>query len=170
MNSILIPWVVATTILMFVAAYWIYTLETRLGQFQDKYNTLLKVSEALEAEPDKAALQPLIARLDEQAAHLKRTDVALREVQELLPGVIRGVGIVRYNAFEGVGGDQSFSVALVDANGRGAVMTGLHTGDDVRVYAKPLENWKSSYSLSADEQKALGQARQSAATGELVEG
>jgi hypothetical protein len=163
MESVLIPWVVAMTILMFVAAYWIYTLETRLGQFQKSYAALLKISEALEDSPDQAALRPLVVRLDEHTARLERTEVNLRAVQALLPGVIRGVGIVRYNAFDGVGGDQSFSVALVDGNGRGAVMTGLHTGDDVRVYAKPLENWRSTYSLSADEQQALRQARQSAA-------
>lgn len=166
MNSLLIPWVVATTILMFVAAYWIYTLETRLGKFQANYESLLRISEALEAEPEKAALQPLVMRLDRHAARLERTEAEVAAIQDLLPRVVRGVGIVRYNAFDGVGGDQSFSVALVDGNGHGAVVTGLHTGDDVRVYAKPLENWKSSYSLSADEQAALGRARQSAAPAE----
>ncbi|MBN1249605.1 MAG: DUF4446 family protein [Anaerolineae bacterium] len=164
MDSVLIPWVVATTILMFVAAYWIYTLETRVRQFQVNYETLLKISEALEAAPDKAALQPLAARLDAHDARINRTESEVRAIQDLLPRVIRGVGIVRYNAFEGIGGDQSFSVALVDGRGHGAVISGLHTGEGVRVYAKPLENWKSSYSLSADEQKAMGLARQSASS------
>ena len=51
-------------------------------------------------------------------------------------------------------------MALVDENGHGVIMTGLHGRDDVRVYAKPLENWKSSHSLSAEEQEVLGTARQ----------
>lgn len=163
MESVLIPWVIATTILLFVAAYWIYTLETRLHGFREDYATLLAISEALDAAPEKAVLQPLVARLDDHESRIRRVEGDLRAIQELLPRVIRGVGIVRYNAFDGVGGDQSFSVALVDGNGRGAVLTGLHVRDEVRVYAKPLENWRSSYSLSADEQRALSQARQSAA-------
>ena len=163
MDNVLIPWVIATTVLMFVAAYWIYTLENRFRRFRDHYDTLLKIAEALEAAPDQAALRPLVSRLDAQQARLQQSETHIRAIQTLLPMVLRGVGIVRYNAFEGVGGDQSFSVALVDGEGHGALITGLHSGEGVRVYAKPLENWKSSYSLSADEQRALGLARRSAA-------
>jgi hypothetical protein len=163
MDTVLIPWVIATTILLFVAAYWIYTLETRLRGFREDYATLLAISEALDAAPEKAALQPLVARLDDHESRIKGAEGNIQAIQGLLPHVVRGVGIVRYNAYDGVGGDQSFSVALVDGNGRGAVLTGLHGRDEVRVYAKPLENWRSSYSLSADEQRALSQARQSSA-------
>ena len=159
MDGVLVPWVVATTILLFVAAYWIYTLEKRLGQFQARYENLLEIAEAVESAPDQAALLPVVRELEGHEARLSQMESGLRTIQAKMPHVLRGVGIVRYNAFEGVGGDQSFSIAMVDGEGHGAVLTGLHSGDEVRVYAKPLENWKSSYSLSADEQRALGEAR-----------
>lgn len=159
MDGVLVPWVVATTILLFVAAYWIYTLEKRLGQFQARYKNLLEIAEAVESAPDQAALLPLVRQLEGHEARLSQTESGLRTIHAKMPHVLRRVGIVRYNAFEGVGGDQSFSIAMVDGEGHGAVLTGLHSGDEVRVYAKPLENWRSSYSLSADEQRALGEAR-----------
>jgi hypothetical protein len=58
-----------------------------------------------------------------------------------------------------VGGDQSFSLALLDERGNGALLTCLHSGADMRVYGKPIQQFRSSYSLSADEQTALGQAK-----------
>lgn len=159
MNGILIPWVIATTILLFLAAYWIYTLEQRIGQLTERYERLLNASEVLSESTDQAALLPLLNRLDDQEARLGRLEPQVARHGQDLVHTVQGLGIVRYNAFEGVGGDQSFSVALVDTRGDGAVVSGLHTGDDVRVYAKPVQNWKSSYSLSADEQRALGEAR-----------
>jgi hypothetical protein len=159
MDGVLLPWVLATTIMIFVAAYWIYTLEKRVVKFRSDYEALIQISAALGAEPEQAALQPVMKRLEGQAGRLGRVEARIQHLEALLPQAVRGVGIVRYNAFEGVGGDQSFSIALVDNEGHGAVVTGIHTGTDVRTYGKPLENWKSSYSLSADEQRALGEAR-----------
>jgi hypothetical protein len=159
MEGILIPWVLASTILLFVAAYWIYTLEKRIDAFRERYEGLLALSETLATVPDHAALLPLVKRLDAHDEHLRALDRRQQLTATALPNALQGVGVVRYNAFEGVGGDQSFSLAVVDAKGRGAVVTGLHSGDDMRVYAKPLDNWRSSYSLSADEQRALAEAR-----------
>lgn len=159
MDGILVPWVIAGTILLFVSAYWIYTLEKRLAVFQTRYEKLLQISETVEEAPDHVALLPLVQRLEEHAGRLQAAEAAIGAVRRALPHTVQGIAAIRYNAFEGIGGDQSFSIALVDAEGHGAVMTGLHTGDDVRVYGKPLENWKSSYSLSEDEQEALALAR-----------
>jgi hypothetical protein len=159
MDGILLPWVIATTIMIFVAAYWIYTLEKRVVQFRSDFETLLHIAAALEAEPSQAALMPIVKQLEGHSGRLGRSEARIRHLEGLIPRTVRGVGVVRYNAFEGVGGDQSFSVALVDGEGHGAVLTGIHTGTDIRSYGKPVENWKSSYSLSADEQRALGEAR-----------
>ena len=159
MDGVLVPWVVATTILLFVAAYWIYTLEGRFKALQGKYSDLLHIADAVSDAPDQAALLPLAERLDGQANRLATVELKLASALQDLSHSVQVLGIVRYNAFEGVGGDMSFSVALVDPSGRGAVITGLHNGDNVRVFAKPVTGWRSSYSLSADEQTALSQAR-----------
>jgi len=165
MEGLLTPWVIASTIMLFVAAYWIYTLEKRMSAFQERYEALLKIAEALEKTPDHAALLPLVRQLDQHAGRLQATESAIGAIRKILPHTVQGVGAIRYNAFEGIGGDQSFSIAMVDAEGHGVVVSGLHTGDDVRVYGKPLENWKSSYSMSENEQEALAVARKRAEFG-----
>ena len=71
---------------------------------------------------------------------------------------VQKVGIVRYNPFSNVGGDQSFSITLLDANNDGIVLTGLYSREGNRVYAKPVKGGSSEYSLSGEERKAIERA------------
>lgn len=155
MNGILTPWVVASTLLLFVAAYWIYTLEKRLTAVDKKYKRLLSAAE----EVDQVTVTKLLAQIEDFKDRLKQLEDHRSHLNDILPHIIQGLGIVRYSAFEGVGGDQSFSLALLDEEGNGAIITCLHSGADIRVYGKPILQFRSSYSLSADEQDALGQAK-----------
>lgn len=152
----LVPWVIASTILLFVGAYWIYTLEKRLKALEERYQKILALAE----DTDQATIVQLLSRLDAQETRVGKFEATLRQFGQILPHTIQGHSIIRYSAFENVGGNQSFSLALLDAHGTGALLSCLHSRDDARVYAKPLTQWRSSYSLSAEEQQALGQARQ----------
>ena len=73
---------------------------------------------------------------------------------------IQKVGIVRYNPFSGVGSDQSFSIALLDGDNNGIVITSLFSQDGNRVYGKSVEKGNSEYSLSEEEKKAISKAIQ----------
>lgn len=77
-----------------------------------------------------------------------------------LASCIQKVGLVRYNAFENVGSDLSFAVALLDGNDNGVVLNGLYGSESSNIYAKPIKNKKSSYQLSQEEEYALEIAEQ----------
>ena len=96
-----------------------------------------------------------IARLESAARSLVGTD---RRQQGLIEGAVRHVGLVRYDAFEDVGGRLSFSCALLDDHGSGVVMTSINGRQDTRVYAKPIAEGRSSYNLSVEEEEAIRQA------------
>lgn len=72
---------------------------------------------------------------------------------------IQKVGIVRYNPFSEVGGDQSFSIAFLDGNNNGSVITSLYSREGNRVYGKPIKAGVSVYSLSGEEKKAIEKAK-----------
>ena len=72
---------------------------------------------------------------------------------------IQKIGIVRFNPFSEVGSNQSFSIALLDGNDNGAVITSLYTREGNRVYGKPVNNGLSKYSLSKEEKQALEEAK-----------
>lgn len=73
---------------------------------------------------------------------------------------IQKVGLVRYNAFQDVGSDLSFAVALLDGNDNGVVLNGLYGSESSNIYAKPIKSKKSSYQLSQEEEYALEIAEQ----------
>lgn len=67
----------------------------------------------------------------------------------------RYVGLVKYDAFEDVGGSQSFSLAIYDEEGHGAIVTSLVGREGCRVYGKTLANGKSDRNLSTEEEMAI---------------
>ena len=68
------------------------------------------------------------------------------------------VGLVRYNPFEETGGNQSFALAMLDADGDGWVLSSLHARSGTRVYAKAVSAGRSDVALSDEETAALRQA------------
>lgn len=101
---------------------------------------------------------------------IERTDLGTREIELLREQLmllgrhveehLQQVGVVRYNAFDDTGGDQSFAVAMLDGHGNGAIFNGLYHRKDCRVFAKPVRSWKSTYSMSDEELEAIRRARE----------
>lgn len=112
------------------------------------------------------ALTPeLQALLDAQTHHTQRIEAALRRLAAEsrrqatgLRGAVQHVGMVRYDAFEDVGGRLSFSCALLDGRGDGVVITSINGRQDTRVYAKPVNGGQSTHNLSEEEVTAIQQA------------
>ncbi len=71
---------------------------------------------------------------------------------------LQKVGVVRYNAFDDVGSDLSFALAILDDKNNGYVLNGIYARDNSNIYAKPVENGKSSYVLSEEEKEAIYKA------------
>lgn len=96
-----------------------------------------------------------IKRLEDAVRTLNRTDKK-QDVQ--IRGSVRKVALLRYDAFEDVGGRLSFSCAMLDDQGTGVVLTSINGRQETRVYAKPISEGRSSYNLSSEEEEAIRQA------------
>jgi Protein of unknown function (DUF4446) len=103
--------------------------------------------------------------LQGQAEHVQRLERAIRALhaadkkqQALIEGSVRRVGLLRYDAFEDVGGRLSFSCALLDERGTGVVLTSINGRQETRVYAKPVNGGTSSHNLSLEEEEAIRRA------------
>jgi hypothetical protein len=66
--------------------------------------------------------------------------------------------MVRYDAFEDMGGRLSFSAALLDDRGDGIVLTSINGRTETRTYAKPIVSSESEYNLSEEERAAIAGA------------
>jgi len=96
-------------------------------------------------------IDDLYRATDEVAAGLSRVD---RRVD----GSVTNTAVVRYDAYEGTGGQQSASVALLDATRSGLVVTAIQGRDYARIYVKDLDRGRSSVALSPEEQEAVERA------------
>jgi len=91
----------------------------------------------------------------------KRTKKAIEEIskiKETLKSVFQKVAVLRFNPFKGMGSDQSFSIALLDGEDNGFVVSSLYGRDGNRIYAKSVEKGRSKYILSEEEKRAIKQA------------
>jgi uncharacterized protein DUF4446 len=101
-------------------------------------------------------------------AHLDKVYAVAREVDDLTARTagleaagrkaFSRVGLVRFNPFEETGGNQSFALALLDAEGDGWVLSSLHARSGTRVYAKSIAKGRSEAALSEEESAAIRQA------------
>lgn len=72
---------------------------------------------------------------------------------------LQKVALKRYNPYQDTGGDQSFSIALLDGLGNGVVITSLHSRAGTRVFAKPIKNGKEdNFQLSEEESIVVKEA------------
>jgi hypothetical protein len=72
---------------------------------------------------------------------------------------LRHLAVVRYDAFGDMGGHLSWSMALVDDEGNGMVLTAIHGRSDTRTYAKNISAWTCDQQLSPEEEEAIGYAK-----------
>jgi hypothetical protein len=68
-------------------------------------------------------------------------------------------GMVRFNPFKDVGGDQSFSIALMNGKNNGITISSLFTREGTRVYSKSIVNGEpEKHPLTEEEKKAIAMA------------
>lgn len=96
------------------------------------------------------------------AAENRDLQIDNRRISELLDRAVTRVGVVRFRAFEDMGSDLSYAVALLDAHNDGVVLSSIFGREDSRSYVKPIEAGKSTYTLTNEEDEAIRQAMQSA--------
>ncbi|KRA38938.1 MULTISPECIES: DUF4446 family protein [unclassified Nocardioides] len=94
--------------------------------------------------------------LPADAAGLRREVAALRAEAV---GALRHLAVVRYDAFDEMGGRLSWSLALVDDSGDGVVLTSIRGRNEARTYAKSVAGWSSEQELSPEETEAVAHAR-----------
>lgn len=89
-----------------------------------------------------------ILKLKKENEELKKE---IKEVRKKQEGCLQKIGVVRFNPFRGEGGNQSFSIALLDEKDDGVVVTSLYSKEGGRVYAKEIKSGASEYTLSEEE-------------------
>src|SRR5262245_46736442 len=100
----------------------------------------------------------LQARIDDLHRAVDEVATGLSRVDRRVDGAITNTAVVRFDAYENLGGKQSASVALLDATRSGTVVTAIQGRDYARIYVKDIERGTASVALSPEEQTAVERA------------
>lgn len=126
---------------------------------QSRYNKLERRFRAFMTGQDGASLEEETAMLFSDVRKLKEHDLIhrndIKEIKRILLTCFQKVGIVKYDAFREMGGQLSFSIAMLDQMDNGFVMNSVHSASSSYVYTKEIENGECAIELSGEEKEAL---------------
>ena len=151
LDSAIIHWIVIALLV------WVITLTVFLIQTSLHYRRLTK---NITKKDLKTVLSEILDRTNFNEKELKELDSTLKKARARMKFHIQKIGFVRFNPFPQTGGDQSFSLSLLNENNTGFVLSSLHSRDTTRFYAKTVKNGKADgYELSKEERKAIKNAK-----------
>lgn len=139
--------------LMLLAA--IYVLFRQLSLIRRNVNILKRGADGASLV-EKVASQAL--QIEDLYRLLKEQAAQKDYLTEVLAGALQRVAVVRFDAFEDMGGKLSYSVAMLDENGDGVIFTSIYGRNENRTYAKAVKGGRASNVLSHEEEEALRRA------------
>jgi hypothetical protein len=135
---------------------WLLTLSFFLYRYIALFNKLTK---GVEVTDLKKVLEKILTRGEANTDEIKILGKRADIIEEDGKFHIQKIGLIRFNPFKELGGDHSFSMAILDSHDSGIIITSLHTRDRTRVYMKDVKKGKSGFELSSEEKKALTNAQ-----------
>ena len=132
----------------------VYTM-VRLSNMRARYREMMRGSQSDDLE---GMLLQHINAVEKVAA----TNARILEENELIRQFLRKTlvrtAMVRFRAFEDMGGDLSYAVAMLDADNDGVIFSSIFARADSRSYIKPIKGGSSEYALTDEEKGVLREA------------
>ena len=127
-----------------------------------KYKNIYRLYDSFIRGRDAESLEDLILEEEDRIEALEAADAANKEVMRTMKRNIRAsfqkCGVVRYDAFEGMGGKVSFALALLDYTNTGIILNCMHSASGCFLYIKEVEAGATDVQLGAEEKGALERA------------
>lgn len=124
-------------------------------RLQQRVEQALKTTSGDNLETSLVQYHTHVSQVDQRLAELEKKHADLLVTTSVAS---QKISVVRFNPFGDTGGDQSFSLAVLDGHDSGYVLTSIHGRQGTRVYLKPIDFGKSKHSLSDEESLAISQA------------
>lgn len=147
-------------LLILVLGIWLALLTIWTAKAQSSYRKLTKGTGGGNLNK---ILEDVLQREGFLEKQIREISAKEQDTQNKARGYFQKHAVLRFNPFEDAGGDQSFTVALLDANDNGIVISSLHARGGTRVYAKGVVEGKpATHQFSKEEKEAVEKAARSA--------
>ena len=127
-------------------------LLVKYSKIKKRYDKFMSGKNATSLEDDMRGVFEDMKLLKATADRNKKD---IRILYKNMESTFQKLGIVKYDAFNQMGGQLSFSLALLDENNDGFILNSVHSSDGCYSYTKEIKGGTSSISLGAEEEKAL---------------
>lgn len=135
----------------------LYVVSTiKLSKLKKEYTNFMK--KLGNGDNLEEILKVYISRVEKVEKENEEIVEYYKKMNEIVGNCVQKVGIVRYNAFADTGSDLSFALALLTRENNGVVLNGIYSREMSNIYAKPIVNGKSTYTLSEEEKEAISNA------------
>ena len=144
-------------LMVLVLVLIVIVLNSSLGlhRLQRKYSMFMKGSDGQSLE---RVFAQKIKEVDRLSASNDDNYMKIQSLQKKMDKALTKYGIVKYDAFDAVGGKLSFALAMLDKNNTGFILNAIHSRDNCFFYIKEIVNGESYILLSSEEMDALRQA------------
>ena len=143
---------VIALVIIAVLLIWLIALQWRVSRIRQVLNSL---TEGLEDANLEDALYHYIDAVEKNSQRTEELIAITEELRMSARTDIQRVGLIRFNPFEDAGGDQSFVVALLDAEGTGIVLSSFFSRTGSRMFAKEVVAGRSTHTLTGEEVEAI---------------
>ncbi len=130
----------------------------RLSRLRLRYQSLLG-EQGPSGQPLEEVLQHHLGNVSQALERVAALEGEAKRLRRKTQICVRRPGVVRFNAFPDTGGEMSFSLALLDHDMSGAVITSMYGRNESFVYAKPVERGQSTFHMTQEEKEAIEKAR-----------
>lgn len=139
--------------LALVALIFVIIALVKIRKTKKNMEILFSGKQAKDLESILLAQTKEICQLDKEIQELFEIS---NEIHSLAQKSLHKTGVIRFNPFKDIGGDQSFALALLDGKNSGVVISSLHTREGTRIYSKPITKGESEkYTLTEEEKQAI---------------
>lgn len=152
----LAPITAALAVLLAFALVTLFVQDRRIRRLQRRLSALTRGETGGDLEGVLSAHLERVVALGRQVDGLTARTAVLEATTKRS---FQRIGLVRFNPFEDTGGNQSFALAVLDADDDGFVVSSLHGRNGTRIYAKGISRGRPEASLSGEESEAIARAR-----------
>lgn len=146
---------IAISVIALLAIIMTLVLYSRMKRFEKAYNSLQTFMSGIRMEDLLKANFKEVRELSQQTSSQA---VRLDKIEEKLRQDIDRAELIRFNSFENMGAELSFALAMLNQEGTGVVLTGIHTVEESRIYCKAIEKGQASVKLIKEEKEAIDKA------------
>lgn len=148
--------ITALSLLFLFLFIMFFVFIVRLGKVKKQYKRIMKGNQKQDFEQVLFQYADDVKSVMEQQKEILHS---IKQIEKEMEQKLGPIGVVRFNAFGNTGSDLSYSVALLDSQNNGVILSSIFGREESRTYAKPIVNGTSSYLLTDEEKQALQAAK-----------